>query len=234
MPGPLEDPTDIRRYSNALRLVSERRIEALTQRLTGGELSLADWQDQMKAELRRGNLEQFVVGHGGTREGIKRTDYLRLGPELKKQYRYLDRFAGEIAKRAGNGQSIEFAVERAKLYARSTQASMWRAAVPVSLPQVPRDGTTQCLTNCRCRLDFKYERGRDGEVTAVLVYWKLNPAEHCEDCLYLSRSWNPKRVPVAVEESLSPLEQAVALLLMESDTPPEARRHLREMWGLEA
>lgn len=179
MPGPLSDIDDIRRYSNALRLMSERRIEALTRDLADGKMTLAEWQERMKAELRRANLEQFVVGKGGVRANINRREYLQLGPELKRQYRYLDRFAALVQDRAEAGQPITFAIERAKLYARSTQASMWRSAVPVRLPQVPRDGKTRCRTNCKCRLDFAYERGDEGQVTAVLVTWRLRPAEHC-------------------------------------------------------
>lgn len=216
MPGPLEDLDDIRRYSNSLRLQSERRIAALTDKLVSGEVNLAAWQSAMKDELRRANLEQFLTGKGVVRTGIQRTEYLRLGPELKRQYAYLNRFASDIQARSKAGQSLQFAVERAKLYARSTQASMWRGAVPVRLPQVPRDGKTRCRTNCKCRLEFDYERGEAGEITAVLVTWKLRPAEHCSDCIALSREWNPKRFPVRIDE-VAPLEQAVGLLLMEAD-----------------
>ena len=230
MPAPLTDPDDIRRYSNALRLQSERRMKALTQQMVDGKMSLADWQQAMKKELRRGNLEQFVTGKGGNRGAIDRKEYLQLGPELKRQYRYLQRFADEIARRAENGMGLDFAIERANLYAKSTQASMWRSAVPVKLPQVPRDGSTACRTNCKCRIQFDYERDELGAVIAVLVYWLLRPAEHCIDCLELSRSWNPKRIPI--EESMSSIEQAVGLLLMEVDDAAE-RREISEMWEIE-
>lgn len=233
MPGPLTDVDDIRRYSNVLRIMSERRIEALTRELVDGRITLSAWQEQMKAELRRGNHEQFVVGKGGIRQNINRREYLQLGPELRRQYRYLDRFAADIQARAEAGRPITFAIERAKLYARSTQASMWRAAIPVKLPQVPRDGQTRCLTNCKCRLDYDYLRGDEGQIVAVLVYWKLRPAEHCEDCLALSRSWNPRRFDVPVEEAGS-IEQGVGLLLMEADDlSHEEAQIICEMWDIE-
>lgn len=232
MPDPLRDPDDIRRYSNALRLMSERRIEALTRGLVDGTTPLAEWQEAMKAELRRANYEQFVVGKGGDRRLINRREYLQLGPELKRQYRYLDRFASQVQARADAGKPIAFAVERAKLYARSTQASMWRSAVPVKLPQVPRDGKTRCRTNCKCRLTYDYERGDEGQVTAVLVTWKLRPAEHCEDCLALSREWNPKRFPVALNESGS-VAQSVGLLLMEADLGAAEEQTIWQMWDIE-
>jgi hypothetical protein len=230
MPAPLTDPTDVRRYSNALRLQSERRIAALTQRLIDGEVSLADWQEQMKTELRRANLEQFVVGKGGDRSQIRRTEYLRLGPELKRQYRYLNNFARQLAQSAEDGVSLQYAMERAKLYARSTQAMMWRSAIPVKLDQVPRDGKTRCRTNCQCRLVYEYERDENGAIVAVLVYWKLRPAEHCEDCIALSREWNPKRFEIDVNEA-APLEQAVDLLILAEHLDREASA-LRAMWDL--
>ncbi len=233
MPEPLTDPTDIRRYSNALRLMSERRIEGITQRLIDGEIDLAAWQEAMKAELRRANYEQFVVGKGGDRTQINRQEYLQLGPELKRQYRYLQRFSDEIAQRAADGKPIGGITERAKLYARSTQAMMWRSAIPVKLEQVPRDGQTKCRTNCQCRLVFEYERAENGVITAVLVYWKLRPAEHCSDCLDLSRIWNPLRKEIALSEA-GTLEQAVDLLLLEAhDLNWEERRVIAEMWRID-
>lgn len=234
MPEPLRDLTDIRRYSNALRRMSEQRMEVLTRQLVDGQIDLVTWQEGMKAELRRANLEQFVVGKGGDRELLDRKEYLQLGPELKRQYRYLSRFAEQLARKAEEGNSLEFAVQRAKLYARSTQASMWRSAVPVKLPQVPRDGQTACRTNCKCRLDIQYERDPEtGAVIAVLVYWKLNPAEHCRDCLDLSRAWNPKRFPLAGVKEVASLEQAVGLLLIEAPELWEHRHTLYEMWNVE-
>jgi hypothetical protein len=230
MPDPLTDPADIRRYSNALRRQAEERMAAVTGRLLDGNIDLPKWVDEMKAELRRGNYEQFVVGKGGDKTQIHRKEYLQLGPELKRQYTYLNRFAADIEQRAAEGKSLGFAVERAKLYARSTQAMMWKSAIPVKLPQVPRDGQTRCRTNCRCRLEVDHERDEYGAVTAVRVWWKLNPAEHCEDCLALAREWNPKRFPVDLAES-APIEQAVQLLVLaehlEADAPT-----LRAMWGI--
>jgi hypothetical protein len=96
---------------------------------------------------------------------------------------------------------------------------------------VPRDGQTKCRTNCKCRLDFKYERDENGAVTAVLVYWRLRPAEHCSDCLDLSRTWNPLRKEIALSES-GTLEQAVDLLIL-AEHLEESRDVLHAMWGLE-
>lgn len=231
MPDPMTDSDDIRKYSNALRNASEKRMEALTQQLLDGDLALADWQEAMKAELRRANKEQFVTGKGGDPALIQPQEYLRLGPELKKQYAYLRRFADAIEQRAADGNSIQFALERAKLYARSTQAMMWKSAIPVKLPQVPRDGQTRCRTNCKCRLEYDYERDDNGAISAILVYWKLRPAEHCEDCIKLSREWNPKRFATDLEEA-SGMGQAVELLILAEHVTETDAHELRAIWGV--
>lgn len=232
MPGPLDDPTDIRRYSNALRLDTERAMVKLADQLIDGEIELADWHTEMKTQLRRANYIQFVVGKGGRREQIQAREYLQLGPELKRQYAFLRRFAGEIAKRSEAGKALDFVRFRAQLYARSTQAMMWKSAVPVKLPQVPRDGKTACRTNCKCRLEYDYERDENGVIVAVLVYWKLRPAEHCDDCIKLSREWNPRRFEITQETA--PLDQAVDLLLMEAhDLDGPSQAIIRAMWEVD-
>lgn len=228
----MTDPVDIRRYSNALRLVSERQFAALTQDFIDRKIDLGKWVEGMKALLRKGNRDQFVLGKGGDPRLIGRREYLQLGPELKRQYAYLNRFAADIQGAAGEGKSLQFAVERARLYARSTQAMMWKSAIPVRLPQVPRDGQTQCRTNCRCRLEYRYERGSEGAIVAVLVYWRLSPSEHCVDCIDLSREWNPKRFVINPKQ-FALVEQAVALLILSEGWYEDAPT-LRAMWGIEA
>lgn len=232
MPTPMTDPNDLRKFSNALRLESETRIRDITQDLIDQKISLMTWQERMKAELRRANKVQFVTGKGGDKSAIDRVDYLALGPELKRQYKYLSRFARQLSAQARQGKPLDYALSRATLYARSTQAMFWKTAVPVDLPQVPRDGKTRCRTNCKCRLDYDYVRDEDGAITEVLVYWRLSPAEHCEDCLGLAREWNPLRLAVDDDLQESSLRQAVDLLLL---TEPELRpvaRDLYAMWDL--
>jgi len=228
MPVAMTDPDDMRKYANALRLESEARIQAITQELIDGDVSLMTWEENMKAELRRANLEQYVTGRGGDKSVIARTDYLKLGPELRRQYKYLHRFAKQLSASAQQDKPLDYALSRATLYARSTQAMFWKTAVPVDLPQVPRDGKTRCRTNCKCRIDYDYVRDDDGAITDVLVYWRLSPAEHCEDCLQLAREWNPLQLPVEGDIQESSLRQAVELLLLaEPELRPVSTSYMR-------
>lgn len=233
MPEPFTDPNDMRKYSNALRLQSERRIRGLTNQLASGNITLSAWQSQMKAELRRGNYEQFITGYGGDKSKLRRTDYLKLGPELKRQYAYLRRFAAVIEAAAANGSPLTFAISRAVMYARSTQAMFWKSHVPVKLPQVPRDGQTKCRTNCKCRLVIDYERDeKDGHIVAVLAWWRLSPAEHCEDCLNLASQWRPLRLPVEGDVQESDIEQSIALLIQDAHELHPVADEIYAMWDI--
>ncbi len=230
MPDPMQNPNDRRRYANALRLASEKRIEAMTRQLADGTMSLQDWQLAMREELRRSALEQYVTGKGGDPANINQTDYLALGPELKSQYKYLSKFAAAIDKAAQDGKPLDFAVQRAKLYARSTQAVFWKSEIPVQLPQYPRDGSTACRSNCKCRLRTQREKDSDGNEVAVLVWWQLSPAEHCDDCLALARKWNPLRLELKGEDvQESDIAQGIELMLLES---PELRPVARELYAI--
>lgn len=232
MPDPMQSADDRRRYANALRLASERRMAVLTQQLVDGQISLQDWQIAMREELRRSALEQYITGKGGDPAHIQATDYLALGPELRSQYQYLSKFARAIDAAAQQGKSLNFAVQRAKLYAKSTQAIFWQSAIPVRLPQYPRDGNTACRGNCKCRLRLQYEYGDGGEVVATLVWWQLSPAEHCEDCLTLARTWNPLRLATAATQE-SDLAQGIELLLMETPALRPLRDEVYAIYGLE-
>lgn len=232
MPDPMQSADDRRRYANALRLASERRMAALTQQLIDGQISLQDWQLAMREELRRSALEQYITGKGGDPTHIQATDYLALGPELRSQYQYLSKFAQAIDATAQQGKPLGFAVQRAKLYAKSTQAIFWKSAIPVRLPQYPRDGQTACRGNCKCRLRLQYEYGEDGAVVATLVWWQLAPAEHCEDCLTLARTWNPLRLATAGTQE-SNLAQGIELLLMETPALRPLRHEVYAIYGLE-
>lgn len=190
---------DLSRFSNrkeaADKVLSYLKddIEKLTQRMMDGDISLGEWQSLMKDELRLFNSAQLLVGAGGDPSKVTRADRLRLGPEMKRQYSHLSQFAKDIASGKTTGGGI---LSRAAMYANSTQASFWRKAMPVKLPAVPKDGTTDCRTNCLCRWRIEYEYNDAGDIVAVLAYWEMAEAEHCETCKDRSEMWYPLRIEV--------------------------------------
>lgn len=234
MPGPLETSDDMKLWSYALKNEAVSRLEAHTTQFLDGKIDLATWTEKVKADLRWGNLMQFVTGKGGDRSKIGRKEYLQLGPELAKQYKYLAKFVRDIKKRMDKGESLEFMRFRTRLYGRSTQAMFWRTSLPRSLPQVPRDGKTQCGTNCKCDLDWEYIRETalpEQPLLAINVYWRLGQAEHCEDCVRLSREWNPYRIDMTREAAIPSLDQAVRLMIMGDPELGDHRELIESMLG---
>lgn len=209
MPDPMRSMTDRRRYSHAVRKLHEKQTEELADRLLAGEITLAQWQKEMKKIIREANKLQFVTGKGGDADNIRPGDYGRIGTNVREQYKFLAEFADKIYEADKNGKSLGFVKNRAKLYAKSSQATFWQSAVPVKLPQVPRDGKTRCKSNCTCRLDIEIEQDDEGRDVAVKVYWKLRPADHCDDCKKLNREWSPLRLEIT--ETLSSRRQGIKL-----------------------
>lgn len=223
MPGPLKNFDDRRKYANAMREVYSQRARQLADDLASGEIDLITWHIEMRELVRDSHRVQFVIGKGIPDE-IEFGEYGRLGPVVRKQYEYLNRFAREIEDAQMQGKPTAFIQNRAVLYMRSSQQSFWHSAVPVQLPQVPRDGQTICRTNCKCRLDIQYVFNSGGEQTAVQIFWRLSPAEHCQDCLHLARTWNPLEFALGNEQVVPDIllrEQAVWLMYQAEKLEPD-------------
>ena len=166
---------------------SETAVVAATTALTEG-VSLETWQTAMRQEIKDEYIRQYLLGRGGLSQ-MTQADWGSIGGMLREQYRYLDRFAGEIAE----GQLTEGQNKRrSQMYVNSAREAYWRAAGQAhgwpKLPAYPGDGSTQCLTNCRCVWDVRETKD------AWLCYWRLTPAEHCEDCVARAEMWNPLRI----------------------------------------
>lgn len=196
MPSPRwtwDDGTRRFRDGNTGRFVSEKRIVDLrdqytdarsafvqraTDRLTNQGMSLPDWERLMREETKDAYINQYMLGRGG-RNVMTQRDWGIVGRALRDQYGYLDRLATQIASgEITPGQ----ARARARMYIEGSVQMFETAKVEgrgiPRLNQVPGDGKTQCLSNCRCHQEFTQEA--DG---TWLVTWILDPAaEHCEDC----------------------------------------------------
>ena len=95
---------------------------------------------------------------------------------------------------------------RSRMYVSSAREAFERgkrrAAGAPELPAYPGDGTTICLSRCRCMWDLQQAREND-ETVRWRCFWVLDPlAEHCsseeEDeegrplgCLQRAVLWNP-------------------------------------------
>lgn len=192
--------TDTGRFMSAAQMVELRdtfvdamRVETreLADQLGAGEITLQQWEGRMRSQLKTTYIDEYVLGRGG-RNAMTPANWGEVGGLLGNQYRYLHRFAEEVA--AGTLSTAQIGA-RAELYVESgSQAYERGRCASFGLPrlsQYPGDGWTACGTNCRCSLDIK-ELESEWQVT-----WKLGIADHCEDCERLSGEWTPLVIPKA-------------------------------------
>jgi hypothetical protein len=117
---------------------------------------------------------------------MTQSDWGKIGADLRKQYRYLDRFANEIA--LGQLSDKEIAA-RARMYTAGANSNFGRgqaAAWHVTLPAYPGDGSTQCKNYCRCSWVMSETE------TEIRASWRLGGSkEKCPDCRRRASTWNP-------------------------------------------
>jgi hypothetical protein len=170
---------DLDKYIDA----KNKGLDALTNQLRNREISLADWQLQMRAEIKSAHLNAAMVARGG-RDQMTPADWGRTGRELRNQYEYLDKWAADIA--SGKVKLDGRANVRAQLYgdaSRSTYEQNRRAVASVNgytqerrilhaaescvdcleyaglgwqpIGTLPRIGESQCRSNCRCTFEYQ-------------------------------------------------------------------------------
>lgn len=167
-------------------LIAGAQVEltALTERMIGGSLALADWQTQSAAILRALHTAAAVAARGGWAQ-MDPADWGRLGAATKAQYRYLAGFAGDLAAgRVTQGQ----ARTRIGMYgaaARGTYEAQTRVQakgarqlrrmrnrlgvadhcpgcqamtalgwVDIDDPRFVLPGQRECKTGCHCTLEY--------------------------------------------------------------------------------
>lgn len=170
------------------------RTDELGRRLRAGDLTVAEWELAMRDEIRDLHVGATVIAKGGDRRGISFSEWGRAGWYIREQYQFLHGFAQDVERSAmdaatgqGDFMSEAYLSWRSGLYAGAGKASYYRGKAMGLLPQVPGDGNTQCLGNCKCYLTFE-----EGEYPWIVeVTWHLTPAEHCPDCVALASEWNP-------------------------------------------
>jgi hypothetical protein len=163
-------------------------MDELSQQLTDGEITVDEWYAEMERIITEQHFTAAMMGEGSTT--LSPSVIATVLAAVAIQRRYLTAFADELrAAQATQGQLPLFDA-RARMYAESAGASYWAARYREwPLPAMPGDGTTQCLTNCRCRWEID-ERGNDN----ADCYWELGVAEHCQTCIERARLWNPLKV----------------------------------------
>jgi len=160
-----------------------------------GQLSVDDWVVRMQGEIKGEYIRQYLQGIGG-RSQMQQSDWGRIGGLLNQQYnKYLVAFADQI--RTGS-LSVAAIANRAAMYSESGRQAYEKATaksqgVPLSrIPAFPGDGSTRCVTKCKCNWVFVPIRNDAGEIIGWECYWNLEPgADHCSTCLGRAGNWSP-------------------------------------------
>lgn len=158
--------------------------DGLSEDVYTGKISIGQWEESMKRAIRELHSSIAAIGKGGW-DKMTWADWGRLGPVMKEQYRYLHGFAENIAANK-ESISIDAIKARARMYGNAGGFSsiMVQAGdvLAKKLPWLPKDGSTECLVNCKCYWDLVVI-GEDKNWKTVQATWRLRPAEHCDDCL---------------------------------------------------
>ena len=171
----------------------KKQLGSATARMIGGALTPSDWFKECQEILQRNIYASYSMGLGRLPTAAEERTIAAM---FNEQREYLRNFYEEWQSGA---LSEEQALMRIGMYGDRMRGFVEEGLVDglgVDLPQVPGDGGTRCLANCKCHLEFEQsERRRGRGYEAVLnVYWVLGDAEHCDDCVKLSQKWNPKVV----------------------------------------
>jgi 2'-5' RNA ligase len=172
------------------RLIQVRReifnnvVDGLAERVYSGEVSLGQWEELMRAEIKAIHSSVAAIKKGGW-DAMTSRDWGRIGTPVRQQNRYLHGFAEAIAENRDT-ISLEAIKARAHLYAEATGHTgnliISGPDLEAILPWMPKDGSTKCLVNCKCQWTQTLV-DRVGNYNIWQSVWKLNPAEHCRDCV---------------------------------------------------
>jgi hypothetical protein len=144
------------------------------------------WQQEVSRQLARYHAAAMLAGSGAS--ALSEAQRVAVTTDLATQLRFLGKFGIEIQDGAQWERGWN---ARAQMYAESIKTPYWRGAVKMlALPAMPGDGTSQCLTRCRCAWDVSQLDG-DGNYDC---YWRMSAKEDCQTCKQRALDWAPLRV----------------------------------------
>lgn len=129
-------------------------------------------------------IAEFLLGRGG-KHAMTSADTAHLRTLLADQRTYWNRWMGELRDDPASLARIR---QRADLYTSASRGFFEQGrgrAWGVRLPAFPGDGSTRCLSNCKCTWDIAERQGR------VEAYWRLGSGENCADCQRNAVEYSP-------------------------------------------
>lgn len=102
---------------------TRRRLQEVALDLRAGNLTVGRWQQATRALVKDLHLYSGALAKGGW-DQMSPADWGRLGPRLKAQYQYLDRFAAQVA--SGEVPLDGRFLQRVDLYGQSGRGTYWK------------------------------------------------------------------------------------------------------------
>jgi hypothetical protein len=162
----------------------EAQINQLMGALASGALSAEEWAERFSSEL--ATYHQAALLAAG--QPLNDAAAAWLARNVGTQLQFLHDFQ-LVVQDADEYQAGWRA--RAQMYGDAIGASYEAGRTRMlPLPALPRDGTTLCLTNCKCVLDIQWIDEAKGDAD---VYWRMSAGESCSTCKARARLWAPLR-----------------------------------------
>lgn len=120
---------DLREWSRHSIEAAFSEVNSLASRLYNGNINILAWQAEMREQIKKEYIRQYMVGIGG-RDRMDFTHWGRLGGRLRWEYQHLDRFAGDILAKDLTEKQIQ---ARARMYMENTRWGFERALKEASI-----------------------------------------------------------------------------------------------------
>jgi hypothetical protein len=169
--------------------ISGRRMQQYGRELANGIIDINQWRDFMAAEIKLNHFINYAAGKGGFQH-LTEADYKKIQKEVRRQYKYLERFARFLDAAPERAQRPGF-LARVQMYAeagRDTYEEAKRAAHVAAgykwernilharescsgclaewrkgwqaIGTITRIGGRICLSRCRCTLEYRKTKPR--------------------------------------------------------------------------
>lgn len=173
------------------------RADRLAGQLARGTLSPDAFAREMAKLIARSTTEQFMNGRGQTQLTADQRRFLER--KVADQLSFLNGFRQEAGARLATLQTPEERAKmaaafqrRARMYIDSATSAWWTGRTfDLNLPAQPKDGGTDCLSNCLCSWRIEEVDTSKGWFDC---YWQLADAEHCDGCVRRAAEYAPYRV----------------------------------------
>lgn len=175
--------------------------DELAHLVSEGTIAVEEWRSLLWWEIEQAYIKQWAVGAGWQDEKKEistdeRRDILALlAALLILQAAYLDSFADEIR---ADGLTAPYIANRSRLYIASSRQAFERGRGYrlgwQELPAYPGDGSTLCMTNCRCHWlqtgENRYKWVLDFE-TEHCSSFDVDEQGRPRGCIERAILWNP-------------------------------------------